>query len=118
MDFNSNQVAISHAGSPAIGATSDDDSGTLRVQSDNVRIYNLDIRNEFGTSRTDGQAVTLSEYGSKFGAYACRFFSYQVQISCIYMRIKCLFLAQDTLYANQGTQVYLQSYIEASPAIF
>ncbi|KIP05701.1 carbohydrate esterase family 8 protein [Phlebiopsis gigantea 11061_1 CR5-6] len=95
MDFNSNQVVISHAGSPAIGATSDDNSGTLRVQSDSVTIYNLDIRNEFGTSRTDGQAVTLSEYGDKFGAYACRFFSYQ-----------------DTLYANQGTQVYLQSYIE------
>ena len=29
-------------------------------------------------ARTDGQAVALSQYGSKFGAYACRFLSYQV----------------------------------------
>ncbi|PAV22414.1 carbohydrate esterase family 8 [Pyrrhoderma noxium] len=92
--YANNQVIIAHSASPAT-ADSDDATGTLRVHSDNVALYNIDIRNDFGVTRTDGQAVALSQYGSKFGAYACRFLSYQ-----------------DTLYANQGTQVYLESYIE------
>lgn len=77
MDFNVNEVVITHNASLAT-STSDDATGTLRVKSDNVRLYNLDVRNDFGVALTNGQAIALSEYGSKFGAYACRFFSYQV----------------------------------------
>ncbi|KAL5518910.1 hypothetical protein ACEPAH_593 [Sanghuangporus vaninii] len=96
MDFAANQVVIVHSASLGT-AGSDDASGTLRIKSDNVALYNIDIRNDFGVSQTNGQAIAISQYGSKFGAYACRFFSYQ-----------------DTLYANVGTQVYLKSFIEGA----
>ena len=80
MDFRQNEVVITHNASLATSA-SDDATGTLRVKSDNVRLYNLDVRNDFGVAETNGQAIALSQYGSQFGAYACRFFSYQVR-SC------------------------------------
>ncbi|KAI5124664.1 hypothetical protein M0805_004272 [Coniferiporia weirii] len=96
MDFSENQVVLTHSASLGT-AGSDDLSGTLRVQSDNVALYNIDVRNDFGVSASNGQAIAISNYGSNFGAYACRFFSYQ-----------------DTLYSNLGTQVYLMSYIEGA----
>ncbi|KAF5377943.1 hypothetical protein D9615_006751 [Tricholomella constricta] len=43
------------------------------------------------------QAVALSQYGSRVGLYACGFYGYQ-----------------DTLYANEGTQVYLKGYIQGA----
>lgn len=76
MDFNQNTAILAHSATGP-GAGSDDLSGTIRIHSDNVALYNLDIRNDFGVSRTDGQAIAISNYGSKFGAYACRFLSYQ-----------------------------------------
>ena len=96
MDFSQNQVTLSHS-SYAGTAGSDDASGTLRTKSDNIavsslsilnrlfkndmslKLYNIDIINEYGEFTTDGQAIALSQYGSSFGAYACRFFSYQVR---------------------------------------
>ncbi|GJE96175.1 carbohydrate esterase family 8 protein [Phanerochaete sordida] len=96
MDFTANTVVLAHNASLQTSA-SDDATGTLRIKTNNVRLYNLDIRNDFGVAETNGQAIALSQYGSNCGAYACRFFSYQ-----------------DTLYANQGTQVYLKSYIEGA----
>ncbi|EJD03925.1 uncharacterized protein FOMMEDRAFT_187176 [Fomitiporia mediterranea MF3/22] len=96
MDFTANQVVITHSSSLA-DAGSDDATGTLRIKTDHAALYNIDVRNDFGVAQTNGQAIALSQYGSKFGAYACRFFSYQ-----------------DTLYANVGTQVYLKSYIEGA----
>lgn len=81
MDFTANTVVIAHNASLAT-STSDDTTGTLRVKSDNIRLYNLDVRNDFGVAQTNGQAIALSAYGSKFGAYACRFFSYQVRLPC------------------------------------
>ena len=77
MDFNQNTVILAHSATGP-DAGSDDLSGTIRIHSDNVALYNLDIRNDFGVSRTDGQAIAISNYGSMFGAYACRFLSYQV----------------------------------------
>ena len=79
MDFNANTVVLVHNASLAT-STSDDTTGTLRVKSDNIRLYNIDVRNDFGVAKTNGQAIALSAYGGKFGAYACRFFSYQVGI--------------------------------------
>lgn len=82
MDFSANQVVITHSASLGT-AGSNDASGTLRIKSDNVALYNLDIRNDFGIAKTNGQAIAISQYGSKFGAYACRFFSYQVSLLLI-----------------------------------
>ncbi|KAL5534207.1 hypothetical protein ACEPAG_669 [Sanghuangporus baumii] len=96
MDYSKNQVVVTHSES-LIEAGSDDESGTLRIKSDNVSLYNLDVRNDYSESGRIAQAIAVSAYGSQFGAYACRFFSYQ-----------------DTLLAQSGTQVYLMSYIEGA----
>lgn len=113
MDFSKNVVVLAHNASLATSA-SDDLTGTLRIKSDNVALYNIDVRNDFGVASTNGQAIAISAYGSKFGAYACRFFSYQVRkhflIHIIFVKENTFH--QDTLYANVGTQVYLKSYIE------
>lgn len=55
-------------------------------------MYNINVKNTFGVG---SQAIAISQYGSRVGLYACGFYGYQ-----------------DTLYANEGTQVYLRNYIE------
>ncbi|KDR82513.1 hypothetical protein GALMADRAFT_151607 [Galerina marginata CBS 339.88] len=92
-NFAANQVVI-QAGIPASTAGSDDASGTLRVHKDNFSMYNVNVTNTFGIG---SQAIAISQYGSQVGLYACGFIGYQ-----------------DTLYANQGTQVFLKSYIEGA----
>ncbi|KAF8575821.1 carbohydrate esterase family 8 protein [Ramaria rubella] len=94
--FEHNVVTLSHASSLAT-AGSDDLTGTLRIHKDDFSMYNVDVRNTFGSSPTNGQAIAISAYGNRMGLYASRFFSFQ-----------------DTLYANQGTQVYAKSYIEGA----
>ncbi|KAF9561796.1 pectinesterase [Agrocybe pediades] len=91
--FTANQVVI-QAGVPASTAGSDDASGTLRVHKDNFRMYNVNVTNTFGIG---SQAIAISQYGNQVGLYACSFIGYQ-----------------DTLYANQGAQVYLKNYIEGA----
>ena len=73
-------------------SSSDDTTGTLRIKTDNVRLYNLDVRNDFGVAESNGQAIALSQYGSKFGAYACRFFSYQVKLVLLVRSFADVFL--------------------------
>ncbi|KAJ7262445.1 pectinesterase [Mycena rebaudengoi] len=89
--YSGNQVIIT-AGIPASTAGSDDLSGTLRVHKNDFKMYNVHVKNTFGVG---SQAIAISQYGSRVGLYACGFFGYQ-----------------DTLYANEGTQVYLGGYIE------
>jgi len=89
--YTSNTVTI-QAGVSAQTAGSDDASGTLRIHKNNFALYNVDVKNTFGPG---SQAIAISQYGSNVGLYACGFYGYQ-----------------DTLYANKGTQVYLNGYIE------
>ncbi|KAJ7032063.1 pectinesterase [Mycena alexandri] len=91
--YTGNQAIIT-AGDPASTAGSDDASGTLRIHKNDFRMYNVHVKNTFGPG---SQAIAISQYGSRVGLYACGFFGYQ-----------------DTLYANQGTQVYLKGYIEGA----
>ncbi|KAH8120359.1 pectin lyase fold/virulence factor [Phellopilus nigrolimitatus] len=85
MNFAENQAVLTHSASLGT-AGSDDASGTLRIMSDNVALYNIDVRNDFGVSKSNGQAIALSNYGSSFGAYACRFYSYQGAVDFIFGR--------------------------------
>lgn len=73
---------------------SNDLSGTLRIHTNNVSLYNLNIRNDFGPG---SQAIALSNYGDQVGVYGCGLFGYQ-----------------DTLLSNQGRQVYLGGWIEGA----
>jgi len=57
-------------------------------------MYNVNVKNTYGVG---GQAIALSQYGSRVGIYACGLYGYQ-----------------DTLLVNDGTQVYLQGYIEVN----
>jgi hypothetical protein len=57
-------------------------------------MYNVNVKNTYGVG---GQAIALSQYGSRVGIYACGLYGYQ-----------------DTLLVNDGTQVYLRGYIEVS----
>ncbi|KAJ6557884.1 carbohydrate esterase family 8 protein [Mycena capillaripes] len=91
--YTGNQAIIT-AGVPASTAGSDDASGTLRIHKNDFKMYNVHVKNTFGPG---SQAIAISQYGSRVGLYACGFFGYQ-----------------DTLYANQGTQVYLKGYIEGA----
>jgi len=91
--YTGNQAIIT-AGVPASTAGSDDASGTLRIHKNDFKLYNVMVKNTFGQG---SQAIAISQYGSRVGLYACGFFGYQ-----------------DTLYANQGTQVYLKNYIEGA----
>lgn len=89
--YKSNQVNI-QAGVPASQAGSNDASATLRVHKNDFKMYNVNVKNTYGVG---GQAIAFSQDGSRVGLYACGFYGYQ-----------------DTLLANEGTQVYLQGYIE------
>ncbi|KII86698.1 carbohydrate esterase family 8 protein [Plicaturopsis crispa FD-325 SS-3] len=92
-DYTNNVVTIS-ASATLDSAGSDDASGTLRVHKDNFALYNVNVKNTHGSGV---QAIAYSNYGSKTGAYGCGFYGYQ-----------------DTLLAEEGTQVYLKSYIEGA----
>ncbi|KAJ8093395.1 hypothetical protein AAF712_002217 [Marasmius tenuissimus] len=88
--YTKNQATITfNAGTDTAG--SNDASGTLRIHKDDFKMYNVNVKN----TRTGIQAGAISEYGNRAGFYACSFTGYQ-----------------DTLYANDGTQVYLKGYIE------
>lgn len=91
--YAANEVTLT-AGQSATSAGSDDASGTLRIHANNVNLYNINIENTVGPGV---QAIALSNYGSETGVYACGLFGYQ-----------------DTLLAEEGLQVYLQSYIEGA----
>ncbi|KAG6867805.1 hypothetical protein C0993_010831 [Termitomyces sp. T159_Od127] len=91
--YSQNEVTL-QAGVDATSAGSDDASGTLRIHKDDFNMYNVNVKNTFGPGV---QAIAISQYGSRVGLYACGFFGYQ-----------------DTLYANEGTQVYLKNYIEGA----
>lgn len=69
--------AVLVASTPASTAGSDDLSGTLRIHTDDAKIYNIDIRNDFGVG---SQAIALSNYGNRVGIYACGLFGYQVNV--------------------------------------
>lgn len=113
-DYSQNTVTLVHNASLATGALSDDLTGTLRVLSNNVSLYNLNVRNDFGVAATNGQAIALSAQADHLGVYACGLFSYQVRPSwlCNKGGNSNRNVLQDTLYTNVGNHVFLKSYIE------
>ncbi|KAF2127441.1 carbohydrate esterase family 8 protein [Dothidotthia symphoricarpi CBS 119687] len=76
------------------GLANNDATSTLRLWSPNTKIYNLNITNSFGQAAKNGQALALSAQASNQSFYACAFAGYQ-----------------DTIYANEGRQLYARSYI-------
>lgn len=93
-DYSGNTVSIEHSSSLASGAADDEHTGTLIIESDNVAVYNIDIKNTYGEG---SQAIALSAYGSSQGYYGVGLYGYQ-----------------DTLLAETGNQVYANCYIEGA----
>lgn len=87
-------MTIEHSSSLASGAADDEHTGTLIIESDNVAVYNIDIKNTYGEG---SQAIALSAYGSSQGYYGVGLYSYQ-----------------DTLLAETGNQIYANCYIEGA----
>ncbi|ROV91875.1 hypothetical protein VMCG_09179 [Cytospora schulzeri] len=71
-----------------------DQSGALNVVSDNFKLYNINVKNTYGSG---SQAVALVANGNQQGYYGCGFYGYQ-----------------DTLYAKSGDQYYSNCYIEGA----
>ncbi|KAK0672040.1 family 8 putative carbohydrate esterase [Cercophora samala] len=83
--YTSNSVTITQSKSQANTGASNDETGTVRVKANNVKIYNLNIVNSYGKG---SQAVALSAYADS-GYYGCSLQGYQ-----------------DTVLANRGKQYY------------
>ncbi|KAI5253063.1 pectinesterase [Aureobasidium subglaciale] len=79
------------------GLTNNDQTATVRLWTANFKLYNLNIANTFGQANTSGQALALSAQNTNQGFYGCRFEGYQ-----------------DTIYANEGRQVYVNSFINGA----
>ena len=79
------------------GLANNDATATLRLWTSNVKLYNLDVENTFGEAATGGQALALSAQNTNQGFYGCRFVGWQ-----------------DTVYANEGRQVYAKSFINGA----
>ncbi|KAH7374472.1 pectin lyase fold/virulence factor [Plectosphaerella cucumerina] len=96
--YADNQVTITgniSRSSPNI--TNNDQTSTIRLWSANVKMYNLNIANTFGRANTNGQALAMSAQNTNQGFYGCQFTGYQ-----------------DTIYANEGRQVYAHSFINGA----
>ncbi|KAF2833417.1 carbohydrate esterase family 8 protein-like protein [Ophiobolus disseminans] len=79
------------------GLANNDATATVRLWTPNVKFYNLNIYNTFGQAATSGQALALSAQKTNQGFYGCKFTGYQ-----------------DTIYANEGRQIYAKSYINGA----
>ena len=80
------------------GLANNDATATVRLWTSNVKLYNLNIANTFGQAATGGQALALSAQKTNQGFYGCSFTGYQ-----------------DTIYANEGRQLYAESFINGMP---
>ncbi|KAM7199422.1 pectinesterase [Rhypophila sp. PSN 637] len=89
--YKANTVTILSSLSQASpGGLNNDQTATLRVKTNNFRLYNVNVENGYGKG---SQAVALSAYASS-GYYGCSFKGYQ-----------------DTVLAQEGSQLFARSEI-------
>lgn len=88
--WSNNQVTIT-AKKALANSANDDATGTLRVETSNFKLYNVNVVNSYGSG---SQALAVSANKGNQGYYGCSFKGYQ-----------------DTLLAETGTQLYASTYI-------
>jgi pectinesterase len=93
MSYTANSVRIAFNLSQSL-VGGGDLSATLRIDQNNVALYNIDVLNTFGQG---SQALAVAGYGTNLGFYAVGFYGYQ-----------------DTLRAEKGVQFYGLCYIEGA----
>jgi pectinesterase len=91
--FSANTVTITQSKSQD-NTPNNDETATLRAHTSNLKVYNINVVNTRGSG---SQALALSAYNPKQGYYGCQFKGFQ-----------------DTILAQEGTQVYAKSYIEGA----
>ncbi|KAK5132919.1 hypothetical protein LTR08_008365 [Meristemomyces frigidus] len=94
--YAGNKVTITAAHALANEAT-DDATGTLRVETKNFKMYNVNVKNTYGSAASSGQALALSANAGNQGYFGCGFYGFQ-----------------DTILAETGAQVYGRCYIEGA----
>jgi pectinesterase len=92
--YADNVVNLEYSSSLASGASSDEETAALINTSENVAVYNINIKNTYGEG---SQAIALSAYAAEQGYYGVGLYGYQ-----------------DTLLAETGTQIYANCYIEGA----
>ncbi|PYI32251.1 pectinesterase [Aspergillus indologenus CBS 114.80] len=93
--YADNLVTITHAISYEDAGESDDLTATFRNKAVGSQVYNLNIANTCG--QACHQALAVSAWADQQGYYGCNFTGYQ-----------------DTLLAQTGNQLYINSYIEGA----
>lgn len=93
--YKDNEVIITGNLSRLIpGLANNDATSTVRLWTSNVKLYNLNVENTAGEG---AQALALSAQNTDQGFYGCKFTGYQ-----------------DTIYANEGRQIYAKSYVNGA----
>ncbi|ORY68578.1 putative pectin methylesterase [Pseudomassariella vexata] len=92
--YAENVVNLQFDLSIASGATDDEHTAALINLSENVAVYNINIKNTYGEG---SQAIALSAYNTKQGYYGVGLYGYQ-----------------DTLLAETGNQIYARCYIQGA----
>jgi pectinesterase len=94
-DYKNNEVTLTYNLSRNTpGLPNNDATSTLRLWTSNVKLYNMIVEN---TSGERVQALALSAQRTNQGFYGCKFTGYQ-----------------DTVYANEGRQIYAKSYVNGA----
>ncbi|KAI9149065.1 Pectinesterase [Paramyrothecium foliicola] len=94
--YHNNEVVVSYNLSRATpGLTNNDQTATIRLWTANVTFHNLDVENTAG--RAGKQALALSAQNTNQGFYGCSFRGWQ-----------------DTIYANEGRQIYAKTYVNGA----
>ncbi|ROV88305.1 hypothetical protein VMCG_10480 [Cytospora schulzeri] len=92
--YSGNVVSLEYNMSQASGANNNIATAALLNQGTDITVYNIDIKNTYGEG---SQAVALAAYNQQQGYYGVGIYS-----------------SQDTLLAEQGTQIYANCYIEGA----
>jgi pectinesterase len=92
--YAGNVVNLEWDSSLASGAANDEETAALINLSPNVAVYNINIKNTYGSG---SQAIALSAYNTNQGYYGVGLYGYQ-----------------DTLLAETGNQVYAKCYIQGA----
>ncbi|KAG2506155.1 hypothetical protein BBO99_00009552 [Phytophthora kernoviae] len=103
MSYTGNEVTITHNKAqrdipPEVtGETRNDMTSTMRLRSNNVKVYNLNVANTAVFNSTGSQALAINVNATDYGFYGCNLTGYQ-----------------DTVLINKGRELFARSYINGA----
>jgi pectinesterase len=97
--YHGNTVTISFKKSQKDGVPNDQ-TAALRIHANNIRVYNINVRNTYGKG---SQALALSTMGDGLGFYGCGFDGYQDTVE-----------TEGKGASNVGRQVFVKCHISGA----